>query len=90
MQLTVTVEEISPTIAQSYLETMRFNRPLDPEQVSDYAKKMRSGEWNDLSRYLEFTTEGDFINGQHRLHAVIVSNTIQRFAVVRGLPTSTR
>lgn len=90
MQLSIAIETITPKLAQSYLQTMQFNRPLDPAKVEDYAKKMRSGQWNDLSRYLEFTEEGDFINGQHRLHAVIESGIAQRFAVIRGLPISVR
>ena len=88
--LSITVETIDPETARQYLDTMRFNRPLDLVRVKQYAKEMQAGLWRDLSRYIEFTEEGDLINGQHRLHAVIESGMPQRFAIVRGLPVSAR
>lgn len=49
-----------------------------------YALDMRNGDWDCLPEPMAFDEYGRLIQGQHRLHAVVESNTTQPFMVVWG------
>ena len=81
------VEDISPSIAKHYLlSNFENNRDLSTQQVNEYAKEMKSGLFTISSDCIAFDTAGRLINGQHRLNAVVQSETTQPFIVVRNLP----
>lgn len=87
----VSVETIDPMKAMEFLaETWkrypdgRNFYPTKIEKIKRYAEAMRNGEW-------EYRPEGDPIaitdgmvtGGRHRLHAILLSHTEQRFNVKR-------
>lgn len=88
--LSLKVEEFTPHVAREYVSTTIKNREVDWDKVFGYAAEMDQGIWNPYSRYVEFTIEGDLINGRHRLLAIIESGIPQTMVVVRGLPVCTR
>jgi hypothetical protein len=48
----------------------KFNRPVNEQRVGQYQKLMQDGQWNDLlSDPIAITSDGEVINGQHRLAA---------------------
>ena len=48
----------------------RFNRELRDDRVSQYAAEMKAGRWQDLlSGPLSVTSDGQVLNGQHRIAA---------------------
>lgn len=62
------------------------NRNLHRRKVTAIAADMAAGTWHQSGDSIKFATDGTLIDGQHRLQAIIVSDTIQELLVVRGLP----
>lgn len=85
---TMSVEEISPAVASKMLEGNTQNRNLRERVVDQYARDMMSGRWADQGDALRFNCDGTLLDGQHRLHAIVASNTTQKMVVVRGVDKS--
>jgi len=79
------VEYITPESASDYLEKNNGNRDLSSSHVREYQQMMSKGEWMLAPDAIAFDQDGNLINGQHRLHAIIESDTTQPFLIVRGL-----
>ena len=78
--------DISPKLAEELLKlNMKNNREPADSFVANYAKLMKEGKWG-ISAPLIFSSTGYLIDGQHRLRAVIKSQTCQQFIVLVGLP----
>jgi hypothetical protein len=86
MHETLQVEKISPKKAQQYLNDNTTNRSLRSGVVDQYTKDMVDGKWTHCVAPIVFYDNGDVADGQHRLWAIIESNTTQQFFVMRGLP----
>ena len=85
--LKISVEMISPDAAKQYLgRNFETNRKVSPKNVERHVCSMQKGEWLISTDCIGFDTSGRLINGQHRLTAVIHSETSQPFLVVRNLP----
>jgi hypothetical protein len=73
-------EKVSPKKAMELLERNNENRRLRLNTVNRYAADMKKGRWHaDTGETIKITNNGDILDGQHRLHAVIKSNTTQEF-----------
>lgn len=84
----IDVRTVNAKLAACMLElNFRNNRKLSMQKVKMYANEMLTGEWSADSNMICFDTEGCLINGQHRLHAVIASDTVQTFVVATNMPT---
>lgn len=84
-QITSQIETITPAIAAEYLKNNETNRPLSQATVKSYSETMKRGEWLLNGESIDFDWNGNLLNGQHRLQAVVNSGiTIQTF-VVRNL-----
>jgi len=83
------VETITPALAEKYLSTnVEHQRHIQVPKVGLYAKMMRDGEWALDGQSLKFAKNGKkevLIDGQHRLHAIILAGTPIETAVIRGL-----
>jgi hypothetical protein len=82
-------ERIGPNQAEKYLERNTRNRKLSSGVVSKYADLMRKGEWHFDGSPIRFDVDGNVVDGQHRLWAIIESDTTQRFLVIEGLGRDT-
>lgn len=82
---------VTPEMAAEFLEhNYKDNRLLRKTVVMKYAEDMKNGKWNeDLCDPLYFSDEDELLNGQHRLHAVIMSGTSIHFYLQKGLNKST-
>lgn len=86
-QTTVAWEVIGPDEARKMLEAMRVNRKVVQVHVERLAESMRRGEWVEMAGDpIRFNQQGELVDGQHRLWAVIEAGVSLRFAVARGLP----
>jgi hypothetical protein len=82
---TVMVESFTPHLAKLALDKNVKNRRISNRAVALFAAEMKRGEWHSNGESIKFDSKGRFIDGQHRLQAVIKSNTTQEFVVVRNL-----
>ncbi len=77
---------ITPQIAKEYLKNNTDNRRLNLENVKRYAHDMSTNNWmKNTFELIQISKSGKVLNGQHRLHAVIVANKSVLFHVVSGL-----
>ena len=76
---------ISPTLAESLLLRNFSNRQLSKNRVQYLAEQMVKGRWMVNGESIIFDTNGELRNGQHRLNAIIASNTTQEMVVVTGV-----
>lgn len=78
---------ITPQVAAEMLErNIERNRPLKQGVVSKYSDDMRSGRWvSENGETIKIDRNGNLIDGQHRLLAVIKSQIVVAFYVAYGV-----
>jgi len=81
------IVEITPLIAQRYLERNAANRPLSNRTVTELSSAIQNDEWQINGEAIKFDEHGNLIDGQHRLNAVIKSNRSIKSYVLKNLPT---
>ena len=77
---------ITPSIAKEMMEKNTHNRPLKKRTVSWYARQMKEGNWTLSGQTMSIAEDGTIIDGQHRLAAIIQSDTSLYFNVARNVP----
>lgn len=77
---------VTPELAQAWLNLHnKKNRNVRERVVEVYARDMIQGRWKETGDSIRFDWNGVLLDGQHRLHAVILSGHSTRFLVLRGL-----
>ncbi|OPX18908.1 MAG: hypothetical protein BZ151_12025, partial [Desulfobacca sp. 4484_104] len=88
--ITTELMEITPDIAQDMLRyNGAGNRPIRTSHVADLARAIRQGEWRITNNAIAFDVEGQVIDGQHRLLAVVRCQISIMSQVTFGLPRGT-
>lgn len=83
----ITVELVTPEKAKEMLDKNICNyRKKDDRLVDRYARDMSSGRWRYQADPIKFSASDWLYDGQHRLEAVVKSNTTQKFLVIRNMP----
>lgn len=67
------VVSVTPQMAADWLKRQYDNRPVRDYIVERYAADMKAGRWRMNGQTISFLPDGRLVNGQHRLHAVILS-----------------
>lgn len=80
--------DVTPTLAQEWLEKNTSNRPLRETTVNRYARDMRRGNWKESGDPIRFATDGSLMDGQHRLKAVVQSKATIPMYVATEVDTS--
>ena len=80
------VELVSPRQAKIYLASMARNRNISDPYVKQYARDMLAGAWREMGDPIRFNEQGQLIDGQHRLQAVIRSGKTIAFTILRNVP----
>ena len=65
-----------------------LNRSINWPRVEGYRKDMQIGRWHFSPDPIVFSTDGAVLNGQHRIAAALLGNTIDdfpSFVVIRGV-----
>lgn len=83
--LQVGVETVKPALAQEWLLRNTNNRRIRMRVVEAYARDMAAGNWRMAGEPIKFSKAGVLLDGQHRLHAVMVADVAVQLLVVRGL-----
>lgn len=78
-------EVITPEVAAELLARNDNNRLLKPDSVQKYARSMELGDWGLTGQPIIIDTNGNLVDGQHRLHAVVKAGQSIEFLVVRGV-----
>lgn len=82
-------EIITPEMAMDWLENHNpRNRPISEPTVQVYAGDMKNGRWSLTHQGIAFNVNGDLIDGQHRLWAIVFSGKNVEMMVTRDLPLS--
>lgn len=90
-EVSVEVEEISPAIAEFYLDNFNVqNRNPSNIRVKEYADIMKKGMWYFNGDVIRFDTTGTLIDGQHRLLACVLSGVTIDALVIRGIKPKTK
>jgi hypothetical protein len=80
------IETIGPERAEAYLALNRFNRNIVQGHVAALARDIVAGQWMFNAQPICFSRDGQLLNGQHRLSAVIEAGEPIEVVVMRGLP----
>ncbi len=77
---------ITPAIAKKYLEKNTNNRKVKENVVRKYALDMTEGRWvANTAEMIKISKTDQILDGQHRLLAVVKSNTATMFHIARNL-----
>lgn len=79
----------APT-AQRWLSKNSRNRNLNPSVVRRYAADMSAGRWPLTGEPVKFDAQGNLLDGQHRLAAIVAADVTLPIFVVRGLDESSQ
>lgn len=81
--MVLTVELVTPTVAERWLKQNESNRRLRPKVIAMYAKDMASDNWSRKPAAICFTDDGKLGNGQHTLNAIVKSGRQQHLLIAR-------
>lgn len=84
-RVTRTTQQVDPARAEQWLTHNVSNRRPRPAQVKKLAEAMAAGGWLNTEDPIKFDEDGNLIDGQHRLRAVVRSGCTVEMTVVRGL-----
>jgi len=76
---------MTPAMAQQLLESNQLNRPLAPGHAERIAGQIKAGKWRFNGDTIKISKTGDVLDGQHRLWAIIESDTPVDTIVVFGI-----
>lgn len=79
--------DVTPGMAKQWLATNHDNRNTSQGWVSKMARDMASGDFPFTGESIKFDENGDLIDGQHRLQALIQSGVRKvEMLIVEGIP----
>lgn len=79
---------VTPEIAEAWLQRNEHNRPIRARHVAEMAQDMRLGMWRLTHQGIAFDTQGNLIDGQHRLHAIVAAGVPVYLMVTTGMDRS--
>ena len=81
----VVVEKVDATRAQQLLDAAykagQKQRHLSEKRVQRYARAMENGQWHLTHQAIGIDKSGIMLDGQHRMAAVVRSDTVQEFLI---------
>lgn len=77
--------EVTPKLAEKWLNQNTHNRNLREPAVMAYARDMEAGKWAENGESIKFAKDGTLLDGQHRLQAIALSGVTVKMLVVTGL-----
>ena len=84
--ITTCVETITPDVAKKYLQHNRKNRKVKPRQVESLARDIRQGNFKLTHQGIAFNSDGQLVDGQHRLLATLLAQLPITIMVSRDMP----
>ena len=90
LKMTETTRTINPEFAHKLLKYNPKNRRLNHAHVMGLASQMEEGLFMPELGFISFDKKGQLIDGQHRLHAIIESQTSFKMKIITGLNPDVR
>jgi len=80
---------VTPKLAKELLLKNNDNRKISLQTVSTYANDMRDGRWKEkTAEFVKIADNNDILDGQHRLLAIIESDTCINLQIAYGVSKS--
>ncbi len=79
---------VTPAMAEQWLKLNTKNRKAAQPTINAYAEDMAAGRWELTNQGIAFYESGELADGQHRLMAIVRSNTSVPMMVTYGLKAS--
>jgi len=86
MALHISIINVTPATARTWLKKNSINRHLRDEIIAKYTRDIKDGRFETTHQGLAFYEDGTLADGQHRLHAVIRADIPVKFVITHGLP----
>lgn len=84
--VTVKIKKFTPQDAASILDNNNINnRAISKARIAEYSSAMSRGEWLFNGDSIRISDDGVLLDGQHRLTALLKSNTEQYFIVIENM-----
>lgn len=80
------LETVTPAIAKRYLQNNPKNRLFKPRLVEQLARDIADGDFHLTHQGIAFADNGDLLDGQHRLMAIVKADKPVQLYVTRSLP----
>lgn len=81
----VTIVVVTPAMASEWLKRNTRNRHISESYVDSLARDMESGRWMFTHQGIAFDCDGNLLDGQHRLTAIVRSGVPLRMVVTHGM-----
>lgn len=81
---------VTPDMAIEALSANTNNRKVMPRRVALLVAEIESSRWCETGNTIKFSRDGELIDGQHRLHAIVKSGIGLRLNVALGLDPDTK
>lgn len=79
------IKQITPEIAKTMLKRNNGNRKINERHVRFLSNEMKKGNWLFDGQPIRLTAAGGLLDGQHRLSAIVESDTTQKILVISGI-----
>src|SRR5271166_5672140 len=77
---------VTPAMASEMLKRNKpNNRAIRKGWVQTLADSIKSGEWVTTHQGIAFSADGELIDGQHRLHAIVAAGLPVMLATTSGI-----
>jgi hypothetical protein len=86
----VRIADVTPHLALKLLEKNTRNRSVAYARVDQYANDMRRGDWQLNGEAIKIAADGQILDGQHRLMAVIEADRPVQMLLITGLEPETQ
>lgn len=83
----VAYELVTPELAGDWLAINPHNRKLRDQRVRRYAADMAAGMWKKNAETIKFGVDGNLLDGQHRLAAIVTSGVSVEMLIARNVPS---
>lgn len=83
--ITSKIMKVDAKLAQKYLNRNTINRPINTHRVKAYMLQMQKGQWHLNGESIIISKNGDLLDGQHRLLAIINGDIVIELLFVFGV-----
>ncbi|MFE6451105.1 hypothetical protein [Nocardiopsis dassonvillei] len=80
------IVSVNPELATRWLDRNVSNRPMSRTTVDQLVQQIERGEWQLTHQGIAFDEDGNLLDGQHRLQAIVRTGAVVKMLVFEGVP----